>query len=377
MKKILNFKFAAVLITASAVFVACSKTKTDDPQDPDGNGSNRVMMLTNIVDNIVIPAYDNFNTKFAELKTQHAVFTATPNQTELNLLREKYQAAYIEWQKVELFSIGPAEENSIRLFLNIYPANTTGIKNNIQNPSASLDFPSSYSSQGFPAIDYLLNGIGTDAEIIASYQVAGSKEAAYFKKVTDHMTSLLNEVISGWKGTSRGEFINNSGLDIGSSTGQLVNTLSLHYERYIRSGKLGYPAGVMTGTPAPENTEALYTPQLAGELAKTAHQAFVDLFNGKGVLTGNEGPSLKSYLNDLDAKDQTSGKLLSTLINEQLVICKAKLDGLNPNYQQQIADNNQLMKDAHTELQKAVKMIKVDLSSAMSIDITYTDNDGD
>ena len=35
------------------------------------------------------------------------------------------------------------------------------------------------------------------------------------------------------------------------------------------------------------------------------------------------------------------------------------------------------MIDTYNELQKAVRMLKVDMTSAMSITITYTDNDGD
>ncbi|WP_449437648.1 hypothetical protein [Pedobacter steynii] len=39
--------------------------------------------------------------------------------------------------------------------------------------------------------------------------------------------------------------------------------------------------------------------------------------------------------------------------------------------------NNQKMIDVYTEMQKSVRMLKVDMTSAMSITITYTDNDGD
>ena len=56
---------------------------------------------------------------------------------------------------------------------------------------------------------------------------------------------------------------------------------------------------------------------------------------------------------------------------------KAKIDALKPNFYQEVVDNNVAMKAVYTELQKAIRMLKVDMTSAMSITITYTDNDGD
>jgi hypothetical protein len=160
----------------------------------------------------------------------------------------------------------------------------------------------------------------------------------------------------------------------------MVNNYVLHYERYIRTGKVGIPSGALTssgGTKYPEKVEAYYKGDLSATLAKTAHQAAVDFFNGKNVNTGAEGPSFKTYLDALGAKDVTSGTPLSALINTQFTVAKAKLDLLDDSFSDQVQNNNQEMLDAFTEMQKAVRMLKVDMTSAMSITITYTDNDGD
>jgi hypothetical protein len=50
---------------------------------------------------------------------------------------------------------------------------------------------------------------------------------------------------------------------------------------------------------------------------------------------------------------------------------------LSSDLRQQVQTNNQLMIDTYTEMQKIIRMLKVDMTSAMSITITYTDNDGD
>ena len=49
-------------------------------------------------------------------------------------------------------------------------------------------------------------------------------------------------------------------LDIGSSMGAVVNAYVLYYERYIRSGKIGIPAGIigtMVGTTLPGESGSL------------------------------------------------------------------------------------------------------------------------
>ena len=55
----------------------------------------------------------------------------------------------------------------------------------------------------------------------------------------------------------------------------------------------------------------------------------------------------------------------------------SKLNLLSSNFYEEILNNNQAMEDTYTEMQKAVRLLKVDMTSAMSVTITYTDNDGD
>jgi hypothetical protein len=89
------------------------------------------------------------------------------------------------------------------------------------------------------------------------------------------------------------------------------------------------------------------------------------------------GPSLKTYLDALGAKDGLTGMLLTQILNEQFQKVKQKMDLLDSNYHWQILNNNQAMKDVFNEMQAATRMLKVDMTSAMSITITFTDNDGD
>ncbi|MES2628869.1 MAG: imelysin family protein [Bacteroidota bacterium] len=381
MKK-MSWKFIGILSVAVIALVACSK-KTDEVlnDEPAGISKNRQEMLTNLADNIIIPSYARFKTRLDAMVTASEGFAAAPSVSALQDFRSAWVTAYTEWQKVELFDVGPGEKYTIRYFFNIYPASVDGINANIQNPNANLELPSNFPCQGFPALDYLLNGLAsTDAEILTYYttDANAAKRLAYIKRINAHMTDLISKVSAEWNGSFKSSFTGRTGTDISSSTSIWVNALTLHYERYLRSAKFGIPSGAMlNGIVAANKVEAFYKKDISGILAKTAHQAFIDMFNGRHAVTGSEGPSISSYLDALDAKDPSSGVLLSDFINTQLSVCQTQIESLDPNFYNLVQTNNQAMKNTYNELQKTVKYIKVDMTSAMSVTITYTDNDGD
>ncbi len=373
------------LKTIFALFIATllSSCGGSDNPGPTDNNLDREPILIHWVDNIIKPSYDNFKTDLDVMASATSTFSSTPDESNLVALRTAWVNAYTEWQNVELFEFGPADRYSLRSYFNIYPADVVGINTNINDPSLSLEVPSAYTRQGFPALDYLINGTGeNDAAIVAYYTdvTEGAKRTAYLQRLVERMSTLLANVINDWNGTDRDTFISNTGLDIGSSMGKVVNAYVLYFERYLRSGKIAIPSGSMIsgiGTPLPEKVEAYYKGDISKALAKSAHNAAVNFFNGVNVANGEEGPSFKSYLDALEAKDQTTGTLLSTIINNQFDVVSTHLDGLDASFIQQISMDNPAMYDTYIEMQKAVVMLKIDMSSAMSITITYTDNDGD
>lgn len=364
---------------------ACGSSGTDTPTPTtpiDQASSDRKAMLTNIADNIIVPSYASFKTKFDAMVVKSDAFAAKPDKTTLSDFRQAWTDAYTEWQKVELFDVGPAEQYTLRNFFNIYPTNVTGIEDYIAAGSGTFDVPASYPKQGFPALDYLINGLDiSDDAIVARYTTAtdATRRIAYLKRLTTQMNAQFTTVYTAWTtGGYRDTFINCTALNAGCSTGKLVNGFVLNYERYIRSGKFGIPSGAMTnGTVAPDKVEAYYKKDLSLTLAKTAHQVSIDFFNGKNVKTGQEGPSLKTYLNGIGAKDSQTGKSLVDIINAQFESSNQKLAVLKANLADEVKTNNAAMVAVYTEMQKVVRMLKVDMTSAMSITITYTDNDGD
>jgi len=374
-------KSKSILTFILVVLSSCGGS--DEPSPVEDDSKDREAILIHWADNIIRPSYNNFSSKLDAMVSKADAFTASPNNASLLEFRSAWLTAYTEWQKVELFEFGPADKYTLRNFFNIYPADVSGIVANINDPAANLEVPASYPRQGFPTLDYLINGTGSDDAAIVQYYTTGAdaaKRIAYVDKLVSRMATLLSNVVTEWNGAYRDTFVASTGLDIGSSMGAVVNAYVLYYERYIRSGKIGIPAGIigtLVGTPYPEKVEAYYKRDISKSLVKTAHQAVIDFFNGKSINGGAEGPSLKSYLDGLDAKDVSSGTLLSTIINNQFSTINNKVDLLSSDFYNQIQTNNQAMVDVYTNMQTEVRYLKVDMTSAMSITITYTDNDGD
>jgi predicted lipoprotein len=367
-----NVSFVFLLLFSALGFYSCQDDPTGNPPGP-GNTPDRKELLTHWADSLIKPGYQDFNLKLADLKTKTAAFTATPTVANLVEARMAWQNAYLDWQTVELFEFGPAESVSLRNHFNIYPADTTGIQNNIASGNYNLDLATAIPQQGFPALDYLLNGsASTDAAIAARF-AASASQRKYLNDLVLKMDQIFGSVYSQWHGPYYETFISSTGTDAGSSFSKVVNAYSLYFERFLRGGKIGIPAGVMTGVPAPEKIEAFYFGgNLPLQLAITAHQTVQQFFNGR---TGQ--PSLKSYLDALNAKDNQTGVLLSTVINQQLNLALQKLQDLAPDLYTAITTRNADAVAAYNEMQKAVRLIKVDMTSALGITITYVDNDGD
>lgn len=386
LKRFTMLRLTSILVSSFivlALLFSCSKKKDDASANvvPVGTPLDRESMLVNIADNIILPSYANFKGKLDLMITKSDNFRTAPTVSTLAEFRTAWKDAYIEWQKAAIYDFGPASDYALNSYLNVYPTNITTINSNIASGNVSLETFSSFSAQGFPAFDYLLNGLGnTDDEIITFYttDADAAKRLAYILQLTTQMNSKFTSVYDTWTKSYRSTFVSKTSMDIYSSTSLMVNGIVFYYERYVRSGKFGIPSGAMiNGTLQPTSVEAYYKKDIGLTLAKTAHQAFVDFFNGKNVNTGVEGASLKTYLNSLGAKDATTQVLLSTTINDQFKVISSKLDVLHEDLSNDVQTNNNAMIAVYNEMQKVVRMLKVDMSSAMSVTITYTDNDGD
>ena len=365
-------RISKLLLIATLIFTACS---TEDEGTVDGGGTetdsfDRGAMLANWADNIIIPAFNSFKGSTQQLEDLTVAFTNDPSAENLTALRSSFESSYIDFQTVAMFDIGKAEELNYRRFLNTYPLDATEVENKIASGSHNLELPSSFKEQGFPALDYLLNGIGdTDAEIVAKYNSDNYRN--YLLDVSKRINSLTTDVNASWQGEYRDTFVSNTSSSSTGSVDKFTNKYIMYFETFLRSGKIGYPSGIFTGSPSPINVEAYYSADLSKKLYLEALKSMVDFFNGQSYDGNQTGKSYKQYLEYLDRGD------LANDILSQFSSIISQASNLDASLKNQVETNNNLMIAAYDELQKEVVLLKLDMVQALSISINYVDSDGD
>ncbi len=373
-------------IVATAVMIwACSSDGGSDPTDdvvvdptPDPVSFERGPMLMNWADNIIIPSYEAFSGEMTGLQSAFDSFKSDASEANLVAFRASWLSAYKMWQRVSMFEIGPAETLGLRLNVNIYPAGSDKMDGFITSGSYDLALASNRDAKGFPALDYLINGLGdTDEDILAKFNGTEKENLiAYTGDVIADMVSLSTNVLAEWNSGYRATFVANDGASSTASVDRFINDYVFYYEKFLRAGKMGIPVGAFSENVLPQNVEAYYKADVSNELFLEGIEAVQDFFNGVHYGKNTSGESLASYLDALNTvKD---GDDLKKLINDQFDLAQTKVAALEP-FRNEIEDNvpptNMLL--AYDEVQRIVPLLKVDMVSAMSVSIDFVDADGD
>ncbi|SEB50180.1 Predicted lipoprotein [Tenacibaculum sp. MAR_2009_124] len=368
MKKILY------VLLLSVVIGACSSSSDNGGNTSDDN-FDRSTLLTNVANNIIIPSYTSFQTKLATLKEKTTAFTNTADVSTLVEVRTAWFEAYKAWQHVGIYNIGKAEELAYDSFFNTFPLTAADVDANIASGTYDIDHVNNRDALGFPALDYLVHGVGSnDTEVLEKYttNANATNYKKYLNDVIAKMVSLTDVVVADWNGAYKNEFINSTGNTATSSLNKLVNDYIFYYEKKLRANKIGIPVGIFSGgTIFPEKVEAYYKKTVSKELMLESLTSVQNFFNGTHFSNGNAGIGLKAYLEAIGRED------LATKINNQLEVARTKITTLNDNLSEQIANDRDGVSAVYTELQKVVAMFKVEMLTAINVNVDYVDADGD
>lgn len=365
-------KISTILILSLLLFTACS-TEDDRGENTETDSFDREAMLTHWADKFMARDYLGLKMVTLRMSLASKKFLEEPTQANLDAAREVYREAYGRFQGVSMFEIGKGEEINFRNYVNTYPADVAAIEANIASRDYNLELPSTYAQQGFPAADYLLYGMAdTDEEIIKIYQEKAGV-FTYLHTVMDRMVDLTAQMEESWRSFTRDDFVNNTSSSSTGSVDKFTNDYVMYFEKILRSGKIGYPAGAFTGTPSPQNVEAYYADDLSKELYQAALQSFYDFYLGKSEI--GDGPSYSQYLIYLDS--MKDGENLDDLIKAQFAKVFAESEKLDDSFRTQIATDNSVMLSNFDELQKLVVLLKLDMMQALSVSVDYVDSDGD
>lgn len=340
---------------------------------------DRQAMLTNIGQNIIFPAYANFSQKATALEEAVHDFTEAPDVASLTTAQEALKGAYMAWQKVSLYEFGPAEAVALRMSVNTFPTDFPAIESNITSGSWNLNFYSSLSKKGLPALDYLLYAGESQEEIVAGFSTAehAANRRQYLHDVADQLARLATEVYNGWApegGNYLGTFSTTTDNSAGSPLSLFVNQFNEGYE-VIKNKKLGLPLGIRSiqNEPIPGAVEAYYS-GISLELMEANLRSVEASF--KGEANGTNGPGLDDYLTAIYLAGSIQDDLSSDILH-QLNKAQQAVASINGPLSEAVVSDAQTARMAYDELQDLVVLIKTDMPSALGVLISYIDNDGD
>lgn len=371
-----SFYSSLVAVFCLVFLFACSKDKKDTNNNNNtAGGFDKTAMLSSYADNLIIPGYQQLQTRVSDLETASEAFMATPGSTTQSTLKDAFKEAYLQYQRVAAFQFGPAETALLDPFLNFsggldYNFNTDGemtgfsvdtaaIENNIS--SGAYNFTeqkrSSFYAQGFPALGYLFFSE-------AAISKMDSKRAVYIRSLLSRMKSLVATVSSDWT-SYRSSFIGNTQTNVGSPIGNMINQLAYQMD-ILKGPRLGWPLGKQSaGVIFPTKCEGYY----AGISAALAVENLSSL---KKLYTGNNsGKGISDYL---IALKQTQ---LNSDVLAQFDIAIEKLKSIPDPLSATLVAQPALADAAYKEVQKLLTLLKTDVASATAVQITFMDNDGD
>ena len=361
------------LLLLSFLILSCS-TETNENNSIDNY--NRTAIIENLTNNIIIPSYENLQAKMIELNISSVDFKTTQNNSNLTALRKAWKETYIAWQYVEMFNLGKAEEINYIKTMNTYPCNPTVINENISNQQYDLSSSnfSSWTSQGLPAVDFMLYGLDNDSNNILNIysENDGEKYLNYLEDIISQMSDNTNKVTDYWK-DNKDLIISSNGNTATSSLNLLTNDFIYFYEKGIRANKIGIPCGRWDNWQTyPIGVEAYYRKDISKQLTLAAINACVQFFSGVGLNTGTDGQSFDDYLNDINGDND----LTNDIINK-ITAAEEKINILDNNFTLQMSTDNTKMVEAYDALQKVVVHLKTDMLISLSITVDYADADGD
>ena len=368
-----------ISISILSIFIISCSSSPDDEQSiiPE---FDRSAVLKNYADNIIIPRLNNFRSSVDYLKESGDAYVDSPNITTYTELHNSWLEAYINWQYVEMFNIGKAEEIMFFSKTNTFPVNEGRIQENINNQKTDLSNPNDWSCQGFPGLDYMIHGIAnTENEIINQY-IQNPLNGKYLKVVINELNDNTDLVLNDWN-TYRNTFVNSVENTATSAFNMLTNDFVYYFEKGLRTNKIGIPSGVFSNNPLSNKVESYYSSKngiedVSRDLIENALNAVDLVFQGKSSNQSPVGPSFKTYLDFIKANNVSADDIGSIVVNK-IQTANQKILDLNKNFINQVENDNGKMLAAFDALQTIVVNLKTDMLSLFNVAVDYTDADGD
>lgn len=321
-------------------------------------------LRSEFINQIEIPATTSFTESVTSLNAAIINFTDSPSEVTLSNLKIRWKQSAKDFTALEILTIGAVKTSLIMTSFYTWGTNEIAITNYIEstNPITNADINSqSTTMRGLSAVEFLLFE-KTPAQTIIDF--SNERRKQYLLVLGENLvdkTATLNTTWTNYRAT----FISNNQTGINGGVNMLVNQMNALLEN-VRRFKLGEPAGLeVKDSPDASLLQAEksnYSLELIKENIASVKKTYFDTAH-----------SLDNYVEYITKSNAINAKIKNQFIaieNDLTVIASEPLKDA-------ISTKPVEVEKLYNDIRSLLVLIKIDVASALSITITFTDNDGD
>lgn len=343
----------------------------------------RSEVLADLADQVIIPAYEQFELNAKALHNSVVDLCASPNEELLSQAREMLKKARSSWSHLEAMWVGPAMDRRSRAVVR-WPIAVDEIEELIADEAVVFDFDRfanrvGADQRGLGAVEYLLHhssetvgtveGAGTPntdvSEVDSGPTVfADPRRCEYLLQITDVIQQEAIWLIDAWlESYDNGPAYKSQFSAAGSeSLDSLVND-SLFLLEAIADLELGVALGVMDGE---ANVEVIDE-----GLAGAGVDDLLDrLTSAMAVLVGDDNASTGGL--SLLLEDDLVARL-----RNNFVYAKATINELEPSLRQAVINMPATVKTVREAIKDIQILLATEVVGYLGVQIGFSDADGD
>lgn len=355
------------IILLAFIVIGCSSDSNPKP-NPETETFNIKQLLSDNVDNVIIPLVESFANTMNTLETETNLYVSNPTESQLVQIQNKWKIASQQYEKIYLFNIGVIRDRFTHLNVYNWPTTSNAIENLISTTEITEDVVENLGSQSksLASIEYLL--FNTSISNTNTDFVTSENRRNLLKFTVSKLKQEAVKIENTWSvnGENFAEtFINSNETGIDNSFNKLYNGIynAIDTDKVTKVGK---PAGL-------ENSQILSPDLVQAPYSKTSLQLLKSSIESvENTYFNNNGLSISDYVKFI-TKDDVLNNAVQNKINE----IYTTINSIPNNLFEAITDNHSQVEQLHSELEELGILFSVDVRSTLSIIITTTDNDGD
>jgi predicted lipoprotein len=382
--RLLGLTCATVLLLG-----ACAPSPLDD---------RRRELLQSWGSDLILPELSRLIDKSEQLGGSVSALCLEPSTMNLGQAREAWASARKPWERFFVFDFGPALDEPLRLGpqIDFWPVRTEAVDKAL-NSGSYATYELLGPEKGFGAIEYLLFGPASNeladvAPITASVKLdagtssrdagassldAGSSgpeeqaRCAYLARMTDALTADARRLRRAWDPKADGYLTQLTSAGIGSTEfdtlpmalGRIVNRMGFVVQ-HVRADKLATPFGTDVTDVELDKQESRFSQRAVLDILDNLEGVELTYFGAK------TGAGLEDYL-------QLHGRSFATQMHDRLAAARRALERVGDPLDDAILHHREHVKSALDRLDELQRLIQVDILGALSLSLTFADNDGD